>query len=102
MPNPNRDGLPGRLERQEILEAGRWWARGDMLERKFSLSFRRKDFAARLEEKESRNVQHLFAESSNAFKQIVRFNHVTQFNGLGQHGHWDSWPRNNSRKFELL
>jgi len=50
------------LERQEILEAGRWWARGDMLGRKFSLGFRRRDFGVRPEEKESRNVQHLLAE----------------------------------------
>lgn len=73
-----------------------------MLRRKFSLGFRRKDFGARPEEKESRHVQHLLAESSNAFKQIVRFNNVTQFNGLGQQSHWHSGPRNNSRKFELL
>jgi hypothetical protein len=65
-----------------------------MLGRKFSLGFRRKDFGARPEEKESRNFQHLLAELSNAFKQIVRFNNVTQFNGLGQHGYRDSWPRN--------
>lgn len=73
-----------------------------MLGRKFSLGFRRRDFGVRPEEKESRNVQHLLAESSNAFKQIVRFNHVTQFNGLGQQSHWDPWPRNSFRKFELL